>query len=126
METRPFLKEILGSKKLYLPGTDPSKKALAFRQVRSLAQDLQKGVYGIMEPKPACPKRILGRMDLIVVPGVAFDKTGNRLGRGGGYYDKALRRAKKVYKIGLCFREQLVKKVPMTEHDVRMDRVIID
>jgi 5-formyltetrahydrofolate cyclo-ligase len=65
-------------------------------------------------------------MDLIIAPGVAFDRRGGRLGRGGGYYDRLLRRAEKVPVIGLCFREQLVKKVPMKPHDVRMNKVITD
>ncbi len=65
-------------------------------------------------------------MDVIVVPGVGFDRAGGRLGRGGGYYDRALRSAPKVPKIGLCFREQLVKKIPMAKRDVRVDKVISD
>ncbi|MBI4711159.1 MAG: 5-formyltetrahydrofolate cyclo-ligase, partial [Candidatus Omnitrophica bacterium] len=51
---------------------------------------------------------------------------GGRLGRGGGDYDRLLRKARKVVKVGLCFREQIVKKVPMRMHDVKVDRVITD
>ncbi len=65
----------------------------------------------------------LGQIDLILVPGVAFDSSGNRLGRGKGYYDKILKQTK-AYKVGVCFDFQLLDKVPTEEHDVKMDRVI--
>lgn len=64
------------------------------------------------------------RIDLILVPGMAFDKQGNRLGRGKGYYDKILKHIP-AYKIGLCFDFQEVPNVPMEEFDVRMDQVIV-
>lgn len=126
VETRILLARILKKKKVYLPRTDPKKRTLSFRRVRHLARDLKKGAYGIREPRIHCRRRIANRMDLIVVPGVGFDRAGGRLGRGGGYYDRVLRRASKVPKIGLCFREQLVKKIPMSETDVRVDKVITD
>ncbi len=123
--TRAFLKPLLREKKLYLPQV-ASRGQLIFRRVTLLQRDLVKGAYSIMEPKTACPKRAAGRMDLIVVPGVAFDRKGGRLGRGGGYYDRVLKTARNIPKIGLAFREQLVRKVPMTRLDVRVDQVITD
>jgi len=125
VETKPFLKKVLKDKKIYLPRIGP-RKSLILCRIRSLSQDLKKGSYNIMEPKAACEKRPASRMDIILAPGVAFDKRGGRLGRGGGYYDRLLRKAGKVLKIGICFREQLVKKVPMKAHDVKVDRVISD
>ena len=125
VETKPFLKKMLKDKKIYLPRIGP-KRHLILCQVRLIPKDLKKGAYNIMEPRVFCKKRTVRKMDLIVVPGVAFDKRGGRLGRGGGYYDRLLRKAGKVLKIGLCFREQLVKKVPMQARDVSVDRVITD
>ncbi len=125
VETKLFLQKILKDKKIYLPRIDP-KKSLVLCRVRSLSKDLKKGAYNIMEPKAFCEKRPAGQMDIIILPGVAFDRKGGRLGQGGGYYDRLLRKIKKVVKLGLCFREQVVKKVPMEAHDVRMDRVITD
>lgn len=125
VETRPFLKKILKSKKVYLPRVQLQRKDLVFRRFCALS-DLEKNAYAIMEPKVQCLKRSAFKMDLIVVPGVAFDKKGGRLGRGAGYYDRLLRKAPKVPKFGLCFREQIVKKVPMRSHDIRMDKVITD
>jgi len=125
VETKSFLKKILKDKNIYLPRIDP-KKSLILCRVQSLSKDLKKGVYNIMEPRAFCEKRSVSRMDIIIVPGVAFDKNGGRLGRGGGYYDRLLRKAGKAIKIGLGFREQFVKKVPMTASDVWMDQIITD
>ena len=66
------------------------------------------------------------RIELVVVPGVAFDRSGNRLGRGKGYYDRLLRRLPGACKIGICYPFQLVDEVPLLGHDIRMDRVITD
>ncbi len=125
VETGSFLKKILKDKKIYLPRSGP-KKSLVLCRVRSLFKDLRKGAYNIREPRAFCEKRPARQMDIIIVPGVAFDKNGGRLGRGGGYYDRLLRNAKKIVKIGVCFQEQIVKKVPMNMHDVKVDRVITD
>ncbi|MDR1755402.1 MAG: 5-formyltetrahydrofolate cyclo-ligase [Culturomica sp.] len=62
-------------------------------------------------------------IDLIIVPGVAFDKKGNRLGRGKGYYDRILKTST-AYKIGVCFSFQLWGSVPVEAHDIPMDYVI--
>jgi 5-formyltetrahydrofolate cyclo-ligase len=62
-------------------------------------------------------------VDLIVVPGVAFDRNNHRLGRGKGYYDRLLVRTK-AFKVGVCFRFQLLDEIPVDGHDIRMDRVI--
>jgi len=77
-------------------------------------------------PKPLCEKRPRRQMDVIIVPGVAFDKNGGRMGRGGGYYDALLRKAKKVITVGLCFQEQVVKKFRCKRMICRVDRVITD
>lgn len=124
VETKPFLKA-LQDKKIYLPRIG-LKRSVTFCRVRSFSKDLRKGVYGIPEPRAFCKRRPACQMDIIIVPGVAFDKKGGRLGRGGGYYDRLLWKARKVFKIGLCFREQTVKKVPVKAHDVRVDKVITD
>lgn len=63
-------------------------------------------------------------IDLIIVPGVAFDGFNNRLGRGKGYYDKILKHTE-AYKIGVCFDFQFLPAVPVDQHDVPMDNVIV-
>lgn len=103
--------------------------------------DLEVGSFGIMEP---CGKLFTDYedIDVAVIPGMAFDKYGNRLGRGKGYYDRFLNAAGKrganekcengkcgngkgnTYKIGICFPFQFVDAVPADEHDNRMDMVV--
>ena len=86
-------------------------------------EDLQKGAFGIMEP---CGELFTnyGQIDVAVIPGMAFDAEGHRLGRGRGYYDRFLSRVPFIYKIGLCFGFQLVEEVPTDENDIRMDLII--
>jgi len=86
-------------------------------------QDLQKGAYGILEPTG---ERYTDyeAIDVAIVPGMAFDAEGHRLGRGKGYYDRFLSRVPYLYKIGLCFSWQTVDRVPCDEHDMVMDEVI--
>ena len=79
------------------------------------------GDFNILEPQnePYC-----GTFDLIVVPGVAFDRKGNRIGRGRGYYDRFLCQHLDVKRIGICFDFQLVDNVPTEPLDIKMDEVI--
>jgi 5-formyltetrahydrofolate cyclo-ligase len=126
VETRRLIRKILRTKEVFLPRVDAEKKVLTLHRVTSIARDLRKGAYTIMEPRAVCPRRPAAEMDLIIVPGVGFDKKGNRLGRGAGYYDGLLRGAKNVPTAGICFREQIVKKVPVTGRDVPVDQVITD
>ncbi len=79
--------------------------------------------YGIYEPEPARSKEVPEQeIDFIVVPGLAFDRFGGRLGRGAGYYDRLLSRTT-AFKAGFAFSEQLVESVPMEPFDVKMDCV---
>lgn len=85
---------------------------------------LARGPYGIREP--AVKESIhLKYLDLVVVPGVAFDKQGLRLGRGKGYYDRFLKKLhKKTTSIGLAFDFQILPFVPATTHDLAVDKIV--
>lgn len=83
------------------------------------------GAYHI--PEPTTPEFLrFHEIELAVVPGMAFDKTGHRLGRGRGYYDRLLPRlsSEKLYLIGLAFPFQMVPHIPVEAHDVSLDRII--
>lgn len=85
--------------------------------------DLQAGAFGILEPTG----QLFTDYDAIsvaIVPGMAFDGEGHRLGRGKGYYDRFLTRLPSAYKVGLCFSWQLVDRVPSDVHDMVMDKVL--
>ncbi|MDO5110942.1 MAG: 5-formyltetrahydrofolate cyclo-ligase [Clostridia bacterium] len=83
-----------------------------------------KGKYGIWEPDPARSETIQSEaLDLIVLPGVAFDAACNRLGQGAGYYDRLLTGAR-ARKVGVAFPVQIVPAVPMDVHDIPLDAVV--
>ena len=87
--------------------------------------DLQEGVYHILEPVGK-PFTDYAAIDLILVPGLAFDAAGHRLGRGRGYYDRFLHSRVGFYcvKIGICFDFQKVDEVPIDAFDIPVDKVI--
>lgn len=85
--------------------------------------DLRTGCFNILEPCGKVFSRY-NEIDVIVVPGMGFDKSGNRLGRGKGYYDRFLEKACGAYKVGVCFPFQMFEEIPSDEHDIKMDLVI--
>lgn len=118
--THDFVNKWAGSKTLLLPCVKGDELELRYFDGE---ERLQPGEgYAIPEPVGELFTD-WGKIDLILVPGVAFDKFGNRLGRGKGYYDKVLKQTE-AYKLGVCFDFQLVERVPVEPHDVKMDRVV--
>ncbi len=95
-------------------------------------EELETGMYKILEPKPElrelAAKRIdVKQLDLILVPGVAFDDRGGRTGHGKGYYDKLLENAKpETPLISLAFECQMFEEIPMQDHDIFMDKVVTE
>lgn len=94
--------------------------------------ELETGMYRILEPKQELrsvpEKRVTPEeLDLIMVPGVAFDRMGGRTGHGKGYYDKLLEHAKlETPLVGLAFECQIFPEIPMAEHDIYMDKVVTE
>ncbi len=88
-------------------------------------EDLQPGYCGLLEPTAGMAVADPEAIDVVLVPGVAFDQHGHRVGMGGGFYDRLLATLPpEVMKIGLAFDEQVVEAVPREEHDVVLDAVI--
>lgn len=85
---------------------------------------LQKGAYGISEPKNII-KADIADIDFAVIPGLAFDKSGNRLGFGKGYYDRLLTELK-AEKTALCYSFQMFDKIPSDAHDIPMNTIITE
>lgn len=114
-------------KKIGLPGIRKSEKKIVPMVVASLEVDLETGPYGIKQPKIDRANTLeKDRLDMVVVPGVAFDKQNNRLGRGGGYYDRFLGSLpSRVSTVGLAFDFQIVDALPpKEEHDIPMSCVL--
>ena len=84
----------------------------------------RKGAHGILEPARSLPADP-AELRVVVVPGVAFDARGGRLGHGGGHFDRLLAQGDAL-RVGLCFENRLMAEVPMDAHDIRMDVVITE
>lgn len=88
---------------------------------------LVEGEYGILTPDPAKSQVVAPEeLDMIIVPGVAFDTRGERLGMGGGFYDAFMAKAVNAKRIALAYSCQLVSSVPMEEHDVLVHKIITE
>ena len=117
----PFLLRALAAqKKVIVPRTLTGRmlEHLVFTDPRSLVT----GRFGTRYPENAAIYS--GTYDLIVVPGLAFDTAGNRLGYGAGYYDAFLRENPQALKVGIGFPFQVLPEIPTEPHDVTLDRVI--
>ena len=118
VDLRPLLDKYKDEKIILLPVTHHDY--IELRQYVG-QENLKAGHYGIPTPQTGTYR---GAPDLVIVPGLAFDKDLVRMGRGKGYYDRFLRKLNKVSKIGVCYDFQVSDDVPWSWHDVRMDKVI--
>ncbi len=129
VDTRPMVEETIKACKVVLaPKPLPETREMIPSQLLDWDRDLVPGAYNIPEPKeealrPYKPEAI----DLIIVPGVAFDLTGNRLGYGGGYYDRFFQLLRpQVPLLALVFDLQIVPEVPVEQWDRRVDLIITE
>jgi 5-formyltetrahydrofolate cyclo-ligase len=131
VQTRAILEKALSEgKKVFVPVvTDRTRRHRVVAQVKDLEKDLaHRGHYGIAHPLRLFSKEIpLAKLGLVILPGVAFDVQGGRLGRGGGYFDRFLPKVPlSVPRVGLAFRFQVVAKLPREAHDQPISRVITE
>ncbi|MBN1353571.1 MAG: 5-formyltetrahydrofolate cyclo-ligase [Candidatus Omnitrophica bacterium] len=113
-------------KKVILPRRT-SLETIVPKEISDRKSDLEKNTYGIREPKRHLKDIPPERIDLIVVPGVAFDEKKRRIGRGKGCYDRFLRElppGKTI--IGLAFNFQVLKSIPEDSHDIPVSKIITD
>jgi 5-formyltetrahydrofolate cyclo-ligase len=129
-DTHELIKEFVRQgKKVFLPKVAGETTITLHRYFTD--KDLAKGAFGIYEPvTPIVPETDIpyiasqrGRV-VCVVPGMAFDKYGRRLGRGKGYYDRLLKKLPYVYTIGVAFAYQIIDEIPYNKYDMMMDEVI--
>lgn len=102
-----------------LPG-----RQLCFHIIRDIAQDTQPGAHGIPAPRAELPFVPPQELDILIIPGVAFTEQGDRLGYGGGYYDRFIRLCTKAHKVALAFEQQISAFVPTESHDLRIPHII--
>lgn len=125
--THSLIKDALeaSDKTVLVPFTDKKNHRLSPMEINRW-KDLKRGSYGILEP-PSNNKTIdPAAIDIILVPGVAFDLEGNRIGHGAGYYDTLLGSSPSASHIGLAFDFQVVDKLPAEKHDVPVDKIITE
>ena len=123
VETQEILKKIkTDGKRLFVPLCDTENRVMSAVEIDDVSQ-LIRGAYGIMEPENKQRVAEKGEIDLIIAPALSFDKSGARLGYGGGYYDKFMEGFEGMT-VGLCFDECLAEELPREEFDCKVDRVI--
>jgi len=121
--THEIVKEALNEKRVVVPIINKEDFSLILSELKDW-DDLEVGSYGILEPKKEKINKVaINEIDLIIVPGIAFDMNGNRLGQGKGYYDRLLKNSNAV-KIALAYEIQIVDKVPTKENDIPVDMII--
>jgi len=98
-------------------------KEMDFFEIQSM-EELQTGSFGILEPKESAKMVFPEEGDLMLVPGAAFDPEGNRIGYGGGYYDRYLAKYPELYTIGLAYDFQMLEDLPSEEFDLKLKEVI--
>jgi len=120
VHTHHMIEQVLNTKRVLVPKVED--KEIIPTLILGM-QNLIEGYAGILEPIDALqvkPKTI----DMVVVPGIVFDKTGHRIGYSHGFYDKFLKKISHAVKVGLAFDFQVVDKFPSEEHDVPMDYIV--
>ena len=127
MPSEPDLWPLLGEalvagKTVGLPSYDRARKEYCARAIQDL-RGLAPGHVGVLEPALGCAEIPLNQLDFVLVPGVAYDRQGRRLGRGKGYYDRLLARIP-GHTCGTAFGWQIVTEVPWEPHDVRLKSLL--
>lgn len=129
IDTQPlFARSRRAGKRLLFPRM-LAGNTLEFAVVEKV-ESLRSGRYGVLEPDETCRVHPLDGDAIVFVPGLAFDRRGGRLGRGAGYYDRALaaceNRNGRPRFVGVAFESQLIESVPMETRDIRMDCVVTE
>ena len=117
---------IENGKRVVVPVSASRTRRLWLSEVRDPAAELGRGAHGVWEPRPGAGRPVPMRdVDLVLVPGVAFDRRGHRLGHGLGYFDRFLSRLPKtIPTVGLAYRCQLLDRLPVASHDHAVQTVL--
>ena len=127
VQTWRMIEEMLSQgKRVAVPVMQPRAKRLTLCEIHEPAAELSRGRFGVWEPAPSARRPVpLRDLDLLLVPGVAFDRRGHRLGHGHGYFDRFLASVPKATStVGLAFRFQLLDRLPTAAHDHAVQTVL--
>lgn len=127
-DTAAFCSDVVASgKRLLLPRMNRAARMLELREVRNPAADLVAGVWGIREPVERCPVVPPSAVEFLLVPGVAFTAMGERLGYGGGFYDRLLSDLNaKTPRVAAAFALQVVDSIPTGPNDQRVHLIVTE
>lgn len=129
VNTRGILDRCLGYNKIVvLPAFNIETYQMTLMKVDNLETDLKTGPRGIREPDPAICKIVpIERIDIAIIPGVALDEKGGRIGSGEGFYDRLIPKLPiTTRKVSLAFESQIIQQVPMESHDKYVDIIITE
>lgn len=122
-DTAAILSDSLSDKRVVVPVSVTDTHTIIPSLLRS-SGELKKGAYGIREPENIIPVSV-NEIDTVLVPGIAFDNKGARIGFGAGYYDRFLSQFNGI-KIGICYDFQITENIPVSPHDIFMDMIITE
>lgn len=118
-QTAAIIEQLAQSKRLVLPRIEGDEM-----EFYDISEGLHEGAFGIMEPVATTPIEP-NLIDVMIVPGVAFTRSGARLGRGKGFYDKYMSRKEfHAYTIGVCYPCQITDNIPVEPHDKIIDSIV--
>jgi 5-formyltetrahydrofolate cyclo-ligase len=121
--TETIAKLIAKGKKILVPSTLKTEKKMIAAEIKSFSE-LERGAFGVLEPKKESLREVPPEnIELVLVPGVAFDEEGDRIGYGHGYYDRFLKLVKAPV-IGLAYDFQIVDKITSNSHDSKVTKII--
>ena len=125
-DTLPLVRHALAAGKMVaLPRVDATTRMLVLHRIEDGVRDIEAGYRGIPEPLASCPRIDAAAIDWVLVPGVAFDREGRRLGYGGGFYDRLLQLiAPSVPRVAGAYELQVTDGVPSAPHDARIDALV--
>jgi len=128
VQTKAIIERALNDgKRVAVIVTDVPSKTLRFSEIESYAEDLAPGTFGILEPKQGRVRPVsLADADVVLVPLLAWDEKGQRLGYGAGYFDRALAGAPRITKVGLGLESQRLPDIPTSRYDVPLDIVVTE
>ena len=125
--THDMIKESISlGKTVVVPKSVTKNNALILSRLTDW-NNLEVGAYNILEPKQESIEQVdVESIDLIIVPGVVFDESGNRIGHGKGYYDRLLNDSQNISNIGLAFELQMIDNIESEKHDEKIDVIITE
>jgi 5-formyltetrahydrofolate cyclo-ligase len=118
---------LAAGKTVVVPRVDKESRRLLLHAIADPVRDIGTGYRDIPEPLPGCPRISRDTIDFVLVPGIAFDREGRRLGYGGGYYDRLLPLlSPRAARVAGAFELQLVDRVPAAPHDIAVDAIVTE